>query len=165
MRAEFFADHYSQARQFYLSQTATEQTHISNAFVFELSKVERPGIRVRMVANLRNVDEDLAAAVSEGLGLPELPQASTPARAPITDLGLSPALSILANPPATFAGRKLGILVTDGTDARLLASLIAAAEAEGAVVELVAPKIGGIVASDRSRPCASEDRRRTFRAV
>jgi catalase len=150
VRAELFADHYSQARLFYSSQTATEQTHIADAFVFELSKVERLDIRVRMVANLRNVDEDLAAAVADGLGLAELPPPSTPARQPITDLAPSPALSILTNSPATFAGRKLGILVTDGTDARLLAALTAAAEAEGAVVELIAPKIGGVVASDRT---------------
>ena len=47
---ETFADHYSQARQFYVSQTPVEQQHIADAFVFELSKVERPDIRVRMVA-------------------------------------------------------------------------------------------------------------------
>ena len=40
IRAESFADHYSQARQFYLSQTAYEQAHIASALVFELSKVE-----------------------------------------------------------------------------------------------------------------------------
>jgi catalase len=103
-----------------------------------------------MVANLGNVDEDLAATVADGLGLAEVPAASAPARQPINDLAASPALSILANPPGTFEGRKLGILVTDGTDARLLAALTAAAEAEGAVVELIAPKIGGIVASDKT---------------
>jgi catalase len=149
VRAELFGDHYSQARLFLTSQTPTEQTHIVNAFVFELSKVERADIRARMVANLRNVDEGFAAAVSDGLGL-ALPAASTPARPPITDLPPSPALSILENSPMTFTGRKLGILVTDGTDARVLAGLTAAAEAEGAVVELIAPKIGGIVASDKT---------------
>ena len=150
VRAELFADHYSQARQFYLSQTATEQTHIVNAFVFELSKVERLDIRSRMVANLRNVDDDFAAMVADGLGFPELPTAATPARPTITSLRPSPALSILTNPPGTFAGRKLGILVTDGTDAKLLLALTAAAHAEGATVELVAPKIGGIIASDKT---------------
>ena len=104
---------------------------------------------MRMVGNLRNVDQDLATTIADGLGLPELPPASTPARPPITDLAPSPALSILLNAKGTFEGRKLGILVTDGTDARLLAALTAAAEAEGAVVELIAPKIGGIVASDK----------------
>ena len=42
---------------------------------------------------------------------------TVPARPPITDLPPSPALSIVANGPATFAGRKIGVLVTDGTDA------------------------------------------------
>ena len=60
VRSERFADHYSQARQFYVSQTPIEQHHIVDAFVFELSKCEQPGIRARMVANLRNVDEDFA---------------------------------------------------------------------------------------------------------
>ena len=150
MRPELFADHYSQARQFFISQTPTEQKHIANAFVFELSKVERLDIRVRMVANLRNVDEGFATQVSQGLGLAELPAAATPARPPISTLDISPALSMLKNPAGSFSGRRLGILVTDGTDARLLDALTAAAEAEDATVELIAPKIGGIIANDKT---------------
>ena len=73
VRSERFADHYSQARQFLMSQTSVEAEHIRAAFVFELSKVERPDIRMRMVANLRNVDEDFAQGVADGLGLPEMP--------------------------------------------------------------------------------------------
>ena len=60
LRAESFADHYSQARQFYVSQTAVEQHHIIEAFVFELSKCDELRIRARMVAGLRNVDDDVA---------------------------------------------------------------------------------------------------------
>ena len=100
VRSETFADHYSQARQFYVSQTDVEQQHITDAFVFELSKVERAEIRVRMVSNLLNVDQELADAVADGLGLAESVTPSTPARPPITDLPESPALSILRNPPA-----------------------------------------------------------------
>ncbi len=44
LRPESFADHYSQARLFYVSQTPIEQKHIGDALVFELSKVERPDI-------------------------------------------------------------------------------------------------------------------------
>src|SRR5436305_3001094 len=109
LRAELFADHYSQARQFYISQTEVEQRHIADAFVFELSKVEREDIRTRMVAGLRNAHEDLAGAVAQGLGI-ELPEASAPARTPIEDLAPSPALSILKNGPDSFAGRKIGVL-------------------------------------------------------
>jgi catalase len=148
VRSEKFADHYSQARQFYISQTPVEQAHLIDGFVFELSKCEQPGIRARMVANLRNVDDDFARRVADGLRLDPLPEPSLPARQPITDLPPSPALSILLNGPKTFAGRKIGALVTDGTDAELLAALRQAATAEGALVELVAPQVGGVVLSD-----------------
>jgi catalase len=148
VRAELFADHYSQARQFYASQTETEQTHIKDAFVFELSKVETPAIRARVVAHLLNVDQALAKKVAQGLGLKELPAAAEPARPVKKDLPPSPALSIIRNGPKDFKGRKLGVLVTDGFDAQLLAALEKAAEAEGAMVEVVAPVVGGVCASD-----------------
>jgi catalase len=148
VRPELFADHYSQARQFFISQTPVEQTHIENAFVFELSKVAHEPIRARVVAHLMNVDDGLAKAVAEGLGLREMPKAAKPARPIVSDLPPSPALSIVANGPQTFKGRKVGILVTDGVDAALLGALADAIEAEGAMLEIVAPKIGGVISSD-----------------
>jgi catalase len=148
LRPESFADHYSQARQFCISQTDTERRHIADAFTFELSKCDRADIRARMVAGLRNVDEDLARTVADGLGLPQLPDKGPAAREPRTDLPESPALSILANGPESFAGRKIGVLVTDGTDAKLLAGLKSAAKKEDVDVELVAPAVGGVEASD-----------------
>jgi catalase len=147
-RPESFADHYSQARQFYISQTDIERRHIAEAFTFELSKCDRTEIRNRMVAGLRNVDEDLATAVAEGLGLRELPAASEPAREPRRDLPESPALSIIGRGPASFAGRVIGVLVTTGADAEQVASLRAAAASEDATVELVTPAAGGVDASD-----------------
>jgi catalase len=148
LRPESFADHYSQARQFYTSQTKTEQRHIADAFTFELSKCDRADIRARMVAGLRNVDADLAQQVASGLGLRQLPDQAPAARKPRTDLAESPALSIQVNGPQSFAGRKIGVLVTDGADAKLLDGLKAAAEREDVNVELVAPAVGGIEASD-----------------
>ncbi|HEY5196873.1 MAG TPA: catalase [Solirubrobacteraceae bacterium] len=156
LRPESFADHYSQARQFYVSQTETERSHIGDAFVFELSKVDRPEIRERIVAGLRNVDDDLARHVADGLGLDRLPRALSAAAKPIVDLPPAPSLSILANPPDSFAGRKLGILVTDGADAKLLAGLRAAAKKERATVELIAPTVGGIECDDGSRVPADQ---------
>jgi catalase len=151
LRPESFADHYSQARQFYISQTETERRHIGDAFVFELSKCGRPAIRARMVAGLRNVHDDLARYVAGGLGLGGLPDRAAPAREPVTGLPPSPALSILANGPQGFGGRKIGVLVTDGADAALIAGVQAAAEREGAMVEFVAPAIGGVETSDGKR--------------
>jgi catalase len=147
IRSETFADHYSQARQFFLSQTPTEQGHIVDAFVFELSKVEELAIRERIVANLRNVHEPMAAAIGDGLGFVVLPDPAPAARTPI-DLPASPPLSILANAPGTFEGRKLGVLATDDTDAQVLASIRAAVKAAGATMELIAPTIGGVTTSD-----------------
>lgn len=148
LRAESFADHYSQARQFFRSQTPTEQRHIAMAITFELSKCETPVIRARMVAHLRNIDEALGREVAGRLGLKELPKPADAAIAPRDDLPASPALSILENGPASFAGRKLGVLVSDGCDGVLLQKLQAAADKEGAMLELVAPKVGGVTAAD-----------------
>ena len=150
LRAESFADHYSQARQFFNSQTAPEQRHIAMALTFELSKVETPVIRERMVAHLLNIDEGLAETVAEKLGMKELPKPAEAAVAPRDDLEPSPALSIIQNGPDSFAGRKVGVLVSPGADATLLKKLQSAIEKEGAVMEVIAPKVGGVEAADGS---------------
>ena len=110
--------------------------------------METPAIRSRMVSHLLNIDKSLAERVADGLGLPEIPAAATPARKIIKDLPPSPALSIIENGPNSFKGRKLGILVTDGVDMALLGALQDAVKAAGGVVELIAPKVGGVVCSD-----------------
>jgi catalase len=149
-RSETFADHYSQARQFYLSQTSLEQKHIADSLIFELSKVERAAIRVRMVSHLPNIHPELAQRVNRGLGLREKIQTAKPAIPTRTDLKPSAALSIMQNGPKSFAGRKVGVLVTDGADRGVFEALRAAVEAEGAMVEVISPAIGGATASDGS---------------
>jgi catalase len=149
-RPESFADHYSQARQFYISQTPTEQSHMVDALIFELSKVEKPSIRERMVAHLENIDQDFAHKVANGLGMKILPPPAKAARPTKMDLAPSPELSILKNGPKSFKDRKLGILVSDGIDAKVLAGLRAAAVSDGADVAIIAPTIGGVDASDGS---------------
>jgi catalase len=148
VRSETFADHYSQARQFYISQTEIEQHHIANAFIFELSKVERLDIRARIVSHLLNIHTELANQVAEGLRLKERPQAADAAKPTREDLKPSSALSILLNGPDRFTGRKVGVLVTDGVDIDIFKSLQAAVEAEGAMLEVVASRVGGVEASD-----------------
>jgi catalase len=149
-RSESFADHYSQARQFYISQTKPEQGHIADALVFELSKVEKPAIRARLVSHLPHIDKKLANRVSKGLGLKEKIQPAAAATQPITTLKPSKALSIVLNGPKSFAGRKVGVLVTDGTDRGVFDALKAEVETEGATLEVIAPEVGGVNASDGS---------------
>jgi len=148
LRPESFADHYSQASLFYRSQLPLEQQHIIDAFTFELAKVERPAIRERMVANLRNVDDELAAAVADGLGMASVPRKTKAAVTPDLGLDPSPKLSIVANGPESFAGRKIGLLVSDGAAAKVVKALQAAVKAEQANLEVVAPTIGGVDLDD-----------------
>jgi len=150
IRSESFADHYSQARQFYRSQTASEQQHIADALIFELSKVETLAIRTRVVSHLLNIDQDLAEHVADGLRLKELPRPADAARPTLEHLQKSPALSIQLNGPASFKGRKVGALVTDGVDSAIVRALYTALEEEGALLEIVAPHVGGVEASDGS---------------
>ena len=148
VRSETFADHYSQARQFYISQTKVEQDHIAAALTFELSKVETVAIRSRLVSHLRNIDEGLASTVGQGLRLKEMPAPATAARPTRQDLKPSPALSIVKNGPKSFAGRVVGALVTDGVDVAILKTLKSTLTKEGAMLKLIAPQVGGVKASD-----------------
>ena len=148
IRAESFADHFSQARQFFYSQTETEQNHIVSAYIFELSKVARKEIRERMVGQLANVDPKIAERVAAGLGMQGAIQPVAPKVKVRTDLKAAPTLSILLKAKKTLEGRKIGVLVADGTDMGLVKSLSAAAKKAKANFEIVAPKVGGAVGSD-----------------
>jgi len=148
LRPESFADHYSQARQFYISQTPPEQRHIAAALIFELSKVETPVIRERMVSHLMNIDETLASKVGHALGFKSMPKPADAAMPTRQDLEPSPPLSIIERGPKRFEGRKLGILVSDGTDGVIFNALLAQITEQKATFEVIAPKIGGVTLSD-----------------
>jgi len=150
IRAETFADHYSQARLFFRSQTAPEQAHLASALVFELSKVEAPHIREAMVGHLLNIDPDLGRRVADGLALDALPRPPAPA-APIVDMAASPALRLIGKSKDTLEGRAVAILVADGSDGGLVSALKKAALEAGASVKIVAPKVGGAKLADGSR--------------
>lgn len=150
-KPEKFADHYTQARLFFDSQTPVEQDHIANAFRFELSKVTVPAVRERMVAGLLNVSDWLAQKVATGLGidpLPEpLPLAMPDPAAP--EVERSPALSLLARPgDGSLKGRKVALLVAPGVHGASLSAVQQALVAEGAVARLVGTRIGRMPTAD-----------------
>jgi catalase len=149
IRPESFADHYSQARQFYLSQTTYEQAHIASALVFELSKVEHLHIREAMVGHLRHIEEDLAKRVAAGLGFTNMPDAPK-AAAPVQEMELSPALQIIGKMKDTLMGRAIGILIADGSDGATIKKIKKAATQAGAGVKIIAPKVGGAKLADGS---------------
>ena len=149
-KPEKFAEHYNQASLFFESQRAHEQQHIMDAFAFELSKVTVAGIRERMVASLRNVSEPLAEGVARQLGIQALPEPLPRACAkPVKpELARSDFLSLLAFPGELgIRTRKVAVLVADGVDAESVTSVASALIAEGAVVRLVAERIGPVESS------------------
>jgi catalase len=149
IRAESFADHYSQARQFYRSQTTYEQAHIASALVFELSKLEHAHVREAMVGHLRHIAEDLATRVAGGLGLANMPEAPA-AAAPVKEMKTSPALQIIGKMNNTLMGRAIGILIAEGSDGAVIKKMKKAATDAGATVKIIAPKVGGAKLADGS---------------
>ncbi|HEV7321789.1 MAG TPA: catalase [Ensifer sp.] len=142
LRSESFADHYSHARLFYRSQTEIEQAHLASAIVFELSKVTLDHVRDRVLANLANVDDGLVRRIADGLNI-DLPKSSKPAISP-QDMAPSPALRIVGKYPPTLGGRTVGMLVTNGADSRIVQALTKAVAAEGGIMKIIAPKVGGV---------------------
>jgi catalase len=149
-KPERFAEHYAQATLFYESQTAWEQAHIVGAFRFELSKLTVPAIRTRVLAQLRNVSEDLASRVAEGLGMPlpeALPLAIANPQPP--EVTRSAALSLTARPGnGDIRARQVAFLVADGVDGAPLTALHAMLTDAGAAPRFVGPRLGAFTTSE-----------------
>ena len=157
-KPEKFADHYTQARLFFQSQSEVEKAHIIRAFRFELTKVTVPAVRERMLANLAHVDHEMATLVAAGLGL-ELPEPSPLVIEPQPpEVEESPALSLFARPgDGTIRGRKIAILVAAGIDGRSVIEMHEALSAQGAVPRIVGPRLGAVTSttSDAVEPDAT----------
>jgi catalase len=145
-KPEKFADHYTQATLFYNSQTALEKAHILRGFRFELTKVQVPAIRERVVAMLANVDAGLAKALAKALGM-QMPKPLPKAlkSVPRPEVEVSPALSLFALPgDGGIATRRVAILIADGVDGEAAQTLHAGLLAEGAVPRYVGIQLGSV---------------------
>ena len=146
-KPERFADHYTQAALFYNSQSPAERRHIVNAFRFELSKVQTPAVRERMVAGLMNVDADLARQVADGLGITDMPEPlprllPKRARPEVTE---SRSLSLLARPgDGGIRTRRVAIIVADGVDGAPLEAIAEKLASLGAVPVFLASRLGRV---------------------
>jgi len=162
-RSESFADHFSQAKLFFNSQTPEEKSHIVKALRFELGKVETTAIRVRMLGILSQIDTQLAEKVAMGLGAsvppiletpinkgvsPETEEAGTqePKNVEQTD-ETSQALSMVDNPTnsPTIESRKIAILCTDGVSEASVMNMKNALKKAGAKGCVVAPHLGSVL--------------------
>ncbi len=148
-KPELFADHYSQARLFWQSQTPAEQNHIVNAFRFELTRVQTPAVRIRTLALLANVDDTLVARVAEGLGLEVPAPLPLATDAPIPTYPPSPSLSLLSRPGQTgIKGRRVAVLIASGVDDKAVKKQYASLLKDGAVPRMVGNMLGKVTARD-----------------
>ena len=146
-KAERFADHYTQATLFWNSQADVEKQHIINAFRFELSRVQTPAVRERMVSGLMNVAAELAEGVAAGLGIREMPapMPKVMARRVTPEVSVSPALSLFARPgDGSIRTRRVAILVADGCDRADTVALANRLTDEGAVPRFVSTTLGSV---------------------
>ena len=141
-RSASFSDHYSHARLFWRSMSVPEQCHIVSAFGFELGLVDTAAIRRRMLGHLNVIDPELGGRVAKVLGMEGQADTIRPARPPV-DMAPSPTLSLIKKAAPTIKGRRIGVLVSDGSDAALVQALRTAVEKAGARLMVVAPKVGG----------------------
>jgi catalase len=148
-KPERFADHYTQATLFWNSQTPAERTHIVNAFRFELTRVQTPAIRERMVSGLMNVSKTLAEAVAEGLGLTAMPAPMPKAlqREITPEVSTSPSLSLLARPgDGSVRARRVAIIVANGVKGDAARAVQTALAEAGAVPRFVGIRLGSVSA-------------------
>lgn len=164
-RSGSFFDHFSQARLFFNSQSEPEKNHIIDAFTFELSKVKTVAIRQRMLGILSEIDAKLTAKVAYGLGLEAPTSAEKPINKsvpadgnqadyePITvdsKLKSSAALSMDNTVKNTVKSRKIAFLAADGVNGKSLQAVKSALTEDGAIVEIIAPRMGSIKSSDNN---------------
>jgi catalase len=147
-KPEKFAEHYNQATLFWNSQTDVEKQHIMRAFRFELTKVQTVAVRRRVIAQLRNVAEELAQAVATGLGMTALPQPLprlVDRKRKRGDVQVSAALSLFARPGTQgIRTRHIAIILADGVDGEAARKMHAALSAQGAVPRFVGVKLGQV---------------------
>jgi len=148
-KPEKFVEHFAQARMFWISQTPAEQTHIIAAFRFELTRVQTPAIRVRVVSMLANVDPVLSAGVAAGLGI-EVPEPMPPATdLPAPEYAAAPSLSLMFRPGVTgIQTRRIALLAAHGVDANSARVVYTSLLADGAVPRIVSHSLGVLKSSD-----------------
>jgi catalase len=147
-KPEKFADHYSQARLFWISQSPVEQQHIIKAFRFELTRVQTQAIRERVVSLLANVDDELASGVASGMGFPVPPPAPNISPFPPHTYVPSPALSMTSYPARDIKARRVAILIAPGINGAMATEIYTALVELGAAPRFVAGRLGEVAAGD-----------------
>lgn len=159
-RSKSFFDHFSQATLFFNSQSEPEKNHIVDAFRFELGKLKREDIRIRVLSILTQIDKTLATRVAKGLGIsvPEVPEQPLNQSIPAdgdpkkyqsikvnSSFKKSNALSMVNTVKDTIQTRQIAILIADGVDDVSLNKMKQAIESAGGKTCIIASHLGNIL--------------------
>jgi len=144
-KPERFAEHFNQAALFWNSQTPIEKAHILRAFRFELSKVQTPAVRERVVSMLANVTPQLAEPLADQLGMKMPAPQPRATEAPEPEIQVSNALSLFARKgDGSIRTRRIALLVANGVDGEAVEALQSRLTAEGAVARMVGARLGTV---------------------
>ena len=149
-RGKSFMDFYTQPSMFYNSMSAHEKRHILEAFIFELGKCKKVQVRQAVVDMVNNIDGELSKNIAMACGC--IPPKRTNHRASNDS---SSALSMAKQPNITF-GRKVAILVANGTDTTCLNNVLKGLTSAGAIFDIIAPIQGEITLSTGEKVLATQ---------
>lgn len=107
VRADSFADHWSQPRLFYNSLKPVEQQFLINAIRFETSQLKSKEIKINVLKQLNKVSHDIAVRVGQALGM----EAPDPDPTYYHD-NVTAGISIFGNKLSTIATLTVGMLIT-----------------------------------------------------
>jgi len=134
---ESFFDFFSQPRMFWNSMTTVEKQHIINTFNFHLGYVRSESVRQQVVDMFANVDEGMATAIAENIGV------RPPKGKQVANSQKSPALS-MANTPHYAYTQKVGVLIGDGFNDQEVANTLNVLKQNGAWVDIISEKFGTV---------------------
>ena len=159
-RSESFIDFFSQPALFYRSLQPYEQTHVMEAYAFELGKCTHQHIQERMLWMVNEINVDLAQQVAVKLGLKVPDTIVQPINQAISPdcnvedfqpgkaknyLDKSPALSQQKSKFDTIATRKIAFLMGDGFSMSDYQSMSDTLKNGHAMVKVIAPHGGSII--------------------
>jgi catalase len=151
-RSPSFDDHFTQATLFWNSQSSSEKDQIIAAFQYELSRVETPAIRQRIVDNLAHVDMRLARKVAEPLGIGPPDPKSAAGQAGFREprgkpaLETAPSLSMECN-GGNIHSRRVAVVMAPGVELGAFKVIQQALQDAGAQTKVVAAHLGVVTSS------------------
>lgn len=151
-RSPSFDDHFAQATLFWNSQGSAEKDLIIEAFQAELSRVETPAIRQRVVDNLAHIDMRLARKVAEPLGIGPPDPRSAAGQAGFRQAGGKPGIesapSLGMEPTGTaIHTRRVAVVMAPGVELGAYKVIQQALQDAGAQTRVVAAHLGFVASS------------------